>query len=203
MNHSSHILALVVALSAAGIVQAQATGATPQQKETARATGPTYGPVLNPQAAPAAQATPTADARPQAQEERAAPAQQAQQRQDEPDPSARPAPQPPQPEPSQKAEQAPKKDPKAKPAPRRPGAQQRIEPTARIGAPSSQPDARVPPPATAAPAPAPSGGARISTCQGNVCTDASGTSYATGVGNAAVNSSGRLCNRNGTVMQCF
>ena len=200
MNHSSHILLLAVALSAAGIAPAQ-TAATPE-KERARATGPTYGPVLHPQAAPASQATPAADARPQAQEERAAPAQQARQRQDEPDPSARPAPRPPQPEPGQKAQQAPKKDPKAKPAPRRPGAQQRIEPTARITAPSAQPDGRVPAPATTAPAPA-TGGAQISTCQGNVCTDASGTSYATGVGNAAVNSSGRLCNRSGTVMQCF
>ncbi len=200
MNHSSHILLLAVALSAAGIAPAQ-TAATPE-KERARATGPTYGPVLHPQAAPASQATPAADARPQAQEERAAPAQQARQRQDEPDPSARPAPQPPQPEPGQKAQQAPKKDPKAKPAPRRPGAQQRIEPTARITAPSAQPDGRVPAPVTTVPAPA-TGGAQISTCQGNVCTDASGTSYATGVGNAAVNSSGRLCNRSGTVMQCF
>ena len=92
MNHSSHILLLAVALSAAGIAPAQ-TAATPE-KERARATGPTYGPVLHPQAAPASQATPAADARPQAQEERAAPAQQARQRQDEPDPSARPAPQP-------------------------------------------------------------------------------------------------------------
>ena len=114
MNHSSHILLLAVALSAAGIAPAQ-TAATPE-KERARATGPTYGPVLHPQAAPASQATPAADARPQAQEERAAPAQQARQRQDEPDPSARPAPRPPQPEPGQKAQQAPKKDPKAKPA---------------------------------------------------------------------------------------
>ena len=203
MNHSSHILLLAVALSAAGIVQAQATGGASQEKEKARATGPTYGPVLNPQAAPSPQPIPAADARPQAQEERAAPAQQARQRQDEPDPSARPAPQPPQPEPGQKAQQAPKKDPKAKPAPRRPGAQQRIEPTARITAPSSQPYARVPVPVAPGPTPGAPGGAQISTCQGNVCTDASGTSYATGVGNAAVNSSGRLCNRNGTVMQCF
>ena len=58
MNHSSHILLLAVALSAAGIAPAQ-TAATPE-KERERATGPTYGPVLHPQAAPASQATPAA-----------------------------------------------------------------------------------------------------------------------------------------------
>jgi hypothetical protein len=49
----------------------------------------------------------------------------------------------------------------------------------------------VPPPAT------------INQCIGGQCTDTSGRSYQTGVGNAGTDSSGRLCNRSGNTMQCF
>lgn len=45
--------------------------------------------------------------------------------------------------------------------------------------------------------------ALLNSCAGNFCTDASGNSYNAGVGNAAVNSQGRLCNRMGNTMQCF
>jgi len=40
-------------------------------------------------------------------------------------------------------------------------------------------------------------------CVGNICNDAAGTAYQTGVGNAAVTSQGRLCTQHGTTMQCF
>jgi hypothetical protein len=49
-----------------------------------------------------------------------------------------------------------------------------------------------------APAPAP-----LNSCIGNHCTDAAGNSYNMGVGNAGVNSQGRLCNRVGETMHCF
>jgi hypothetical protein len=55
-------------------------------------------------------------------------------------------------------------------------------------------------------APAPGGmpaPATITQCIGAQCTDASGRSYQTGVGNAGTDSSGRLCNRSGNTMQCF
>jgi hypothetical protein len=45
--------------------------------------------------------------------------------------------------------------------------------------------------------------ATITQCIGAQCTDASGRSYQTGVGNAGTDSSGRLCNRSGNTMQCF
>ncbi|QNA88413.1 hypothetical protein G4G28_07725 [Massilia sp. Dwa41.01b] len=47
------------------------------------------------------------------------------------------------------------------------------------------------------------GPAQINTCLGSTCIDTQGATYNTGVGNAAVNSSGRLCNRSGNTMQCF
>jgi hypothetical protein len=61
------------------------------------------------------------------------------------------------------------------------------------------------PRASAAPVPAPVSPppAQINSCQGGQCTDAAGSSYNTGVGNSAINSQGRLCNRVGTTMQCF
>jgi hypothetical protein len=65
-------------------------------------------------------------------------------------------------------------------------------------------------PPSAAPAPvaglpqvAPPPPAQLNSCVGNYCTDAAGSTYNSGTGNAAVNSQGRLCNRVGTMMQCF
>jgi hypothetical protein len=61
-------------------------------------------------------------------------------------------------------------------------------------------------PQTTMPAPAPAGlppPAVINNCVGGQCTDASGNSYQTGTGNAALDSKGRLCTRNGQTMQCF
>lgn len=40
-------------------------------------------------------------------------------------------------------------------------------------------------------------------CVGATCTDAGGATTAGQVGNASVNSAGRLCNRTGNTMQCF
>jgi hypothetical protein len=75
-------------------------------------------------------------------------------------------------------------------------------PTARYGpalAPPA-PIAAIPAPAAfpVAPGPAP-----LNSCIGNHCTDASGNTYNAGIGNAAVNSQGRLCNRVGNTVQCF
>jgi hypothetical protein len=61
-------------------------------------------------------------------------------------------------------------------------------------------------PQTPMPAPAPAGlppSAPINNCMGGQCTDAAGNTYNTGVGNAALDSKGRLCNRTGMNMQCF
>jgi hypothetical protein len=61
----------------------------------------------------------------------------------------------------------------------------------------------MPAPAPTAGPPAPPPPAQLNTCVGNFCTDASGSSYNSGTGNATVNSQGRLCNRVGNTMQCF
>jgi hypothetical protein len=58
-------------------------------------------------------------------------------------------------------------------------------------APATVPSAALPPPA------------QINSCQGGQCSDAAGARYQGGVGNASVNSQGRLCNRSGTTVQCF
>jgi hypothetical protein len=61
-------------------------------------------------------------------------------------------------------------------------------------------------PQTTMPAPAPAGlppPAVINNCVGGQCTDTSGNTYNTGAGNAALDSKGRLCTRNGQTMQCF
>jgi hypothetical protein len=63
------------------------------------------------------------------------------------------------------------------------------------------PQTPVPPQATGGlPPPAP-----ITTCTGAQCRDASGNIYGTGIGNAAVNSQGQLCNRSTVTntMNCF
>jgi hypothetical protein len=44
---------------------------------------------------------------------------------------------------------------------------------------------------------------QINSCLGGTCTDTNGATYNTGVGNAAVNSQGRLCTRTANTMQCF
>lgn len=61
----------------------------------------------------------------------------------------------------------------------------------------------IPPPA-AAPQPVVPSSSVINGCQGSACMDSSGKTYnGIGSGNAGVDSSGRLCSRTGTTVQCF
>jgi hypothetical protein len=78
------------------------------------------------------------------------------------------------------------------------------EPTVNLG-PVYSPTLTPRPPTAPMPGPAPvqPGPAQLNSCVGNLCTDASGSQYNAGVGNAGVNSQGRLCNWVGTTMQCF
>ena len=193
-------LALLVALAAstaarqasaqAGQSQPQAGQYRPAEAQRAPSpASPSYGPVLQPQpitSEPGAQPEQT----PQAQEEKAGanPAG----RQLEVDPSARPAPQPKDPARADKRKEQKK------------GANR----AARHSAPQHVDIVAAPAPAAPRLAPAlPTaivpGPAQINSCLGGVCTDTGGTTYHTGVGNAAVNSGGRLCTRSGNTMQCF
>jgi hypothetical protein len=67
-----------------------------------------------------------------------------------------------------------------------------------LAAPAPTPAIPAPGAFPVAPAPAP-----LNSCIGNHCSDAAGNSYNMGVGNAGVNSQGRLCNRVGNTMHCF
>lgn len=59
-------------------------------------------------------------------------------------------------------------------------------------------------PPLAAPQPVVPSSSVINGCQGSLCTDSSGKTYnGIGSGNAGVDSSGRLCSRTGTTVQCF
>jgi hypothetical protein len=55
----------------------------------------------------------------------------------------------------------------------------------------------------AVPAPVVPAPAIINSCAGSLCTDASGSRYNIGTGNAGTNSQGRLCNQVGNTVQCF
>jgi hypothetical protein len=195
------LLAMLAASTVAGQAAAQGAaqttgqpraGAAPAAQVTPVPAGPTYGPVLHPQplkSEPGAQP----EQSPQAQEEKsgAAPANRAL----EVDPSARPAPQ--------------QKDP-AKTDTRK----EQKKGTHRSARRSNPQSVDIVPPASADPArlaPLPPvqpvsivpGPAQINSCIGGSCTDTSGATYNTGVGNAAVNGQGRLCTRSGNTMQCF
>jgi hypothetical protein len=188
-------LAVLVASTAGGQASAQASGQ--QQSGAARApspvpTGPSYGPVLHPQplkSEPGAQPEQT----PQAQEEKAGAAPPG--RASEVDPSARPAAQPKDP-----AKADPRKDgKKAANRSARRSSPQRVD----IVPPASASGPLLAPSAPAQPAALRPGPAQINSCPGGTCIDTSGTTYNTGVGNAAVSSQGRLCTRSGNTMQCF
>lgn len=205
MKHAKHpkpvrvaqiALALLTAL-AAGTAAGQQQTTSPQppagQQRAPAASGPSYGPVLYPQAVksePGAQPEQT----PQAQEEKAgAPPQN---RHQEVDPSARPAPQPVDPA------KAGTKKPSKKQAARKPrrSVEQRIATVPEV-APS--PPLPLAPPPPAQPLPSAAGPVQINSCLGGTCTDTAGSTYNTGVGNTAVNNAGRLCTRSGNTMQCF
>jgi hypothetical protein len=161
------------------LLAATAIGAGAQTTGVAQgqpATGATYRPTLDGQqtTTPA----PTIDMRPMTQEEKATGRQEPSRLKDI-DPATHPAPQNVRPQPV--------------PMPR-PQDSQAVPPSARV----------TPTPApTAAPAPAGPTSSPVSACTGATCTDASGATTAGQVGNASVNSAGRLCNRTGNTMQCF
>lgn len=173
MNKSHAILAVLLAATAFGAA-AQTTGVTQGQPTS----GATYRPSLDGQqtTTPA----PTIDMRPMTQEEKATGRQEPSRLKDI-DPATHPAPQNVRPQPT--------------PLPRSQDSQA-TPPSARI----------VTPPAvapSAAPAPVGPTSSAVSACTGATCTDASGATTAGQVGNASVNSAGRLCNRTGNTMQCF
>lgn len=197
MSPIKSMLAVLFALSSASAAaQNQASPTPPPSKPVDSAT---YGPVLDPQAAPAAQQQ-SGEARPQAQEERAG--QPPASKQLEVDPSARPAPVPAQPQQGTQPARKDNRDKKAKQAQRRPGAVQRIDSTPRILVPDPSPPTAVQ--ARVVPAPVGPQSTQVTGCMGSACTDINGGTYnAGGPGNAAVSSSGRLCTRSGATMQCF
>ena len=199
MRTTNFMSAVLFALTTAGAAVAQTQSGAPAPKPPPRTTASEpYSPTLHPRdpAPPAA-----AENTPQAQEERAGVPPQP--KHDEVDPSARPAPQPAPNEADAAARPAPR-DKKQQARPPRRSTPQTIGTMPRQAPPSNQPYAAVPTPApTAAPVPVAPAPAPINTCSGALCTDAAGATYDTGVGNAAISSDGRLCNRVGTTVQCF
>lgn len=192
MKHANHSTPLRLARIAVTLLVVLAAGSAAGQAAKPAPAGPSYGPVLHPQpvrSEPGAQP----ERSPQAQEEKAgaAPGGQAL----DPDPSARPAPQPTQP--TQPAKPQEGKDGKKtlKRSARR-ADPLRVDPVAVV------PPA-APPLAPARPLTTDPGPAQINSCLGGTCTDTNGATYNTGVGNAAVNSQGRLCTRTANTMQCF
>jgi type IV secretory pathway VirB10-like protein len=184
-------LALLVALAASTAAGQAGKPSAEQPKAAPVATGPSYGPVLYPQpirSEPGAQPEQT----PQAQEEKAGAAPAG--RVPDPDPSARPAPPPKDPAQSQQR----KDGKKASNRSARRSAPLRVDPVA--AAPAAPLPQQLPPtrPVTLDPGPV-----QINSCLGGTCTDTNGATYNTGVGNAAVNSQGRLCTRTANTMQCF
>lgn len=160
------------------LLAATAFGATAQTTGAAQgqpATGATYRPSLDGQqtSTPA----PTIDMRPMTQEEKATGRQEPSRLKDI-DPATHPQPQNVRPQPS------------PIPRPQQDGAP--VQPTARI----------TPPPAPIA-APVGPTSRPVAGCVGATCTDTGGATTAGQVGNASVNSEGRLCNRTGNSMQCF
>jgi hypothetical protein len=194
------LLAVLAASTVAGQAAAQTTGqpragAAPAAQVTPVPAGPTYGPVLHPQplkSEPGAQPEQT----PQAQEEKsgAIRANGATNRALEVDPSARPAPQ--QKDPAKTDTRKEQKKGMHRSARR--SSPQRVD----IVPPASTDPARLAPPPVL-PVVLNPGPAQINSCIGGTCTDTSGATYNTGVGNAAVNGQGRLCTRSGNTMQCF
>lgn len=199
------LLAILAASTVAGQGMAQPSaqppaqpraGAAPAAQVTPVPAGPSYGPVLHPQplkSEPGAQPEQT----PQAQEEKAGavvprrapnPALEA-------DPSARPAPQ--QKDPAQTDSRKEQKKGAHRSARR--SSPQRVD----VVPPASSDPPRLAPPPPVQPVVLDPGPAQINSCIGGTCTDTSGATYNTGVGNAAVNGQGRLCTRSGNTMQCF
>lgn len=123
----------------------------------------------------------------------------------EPDIQA-PAPKPDESVQSDKADR-PDKNARAKPPLRRRAVTQIIEPAYRPTLTVPAPAIGQPPAPTfglpaAALAPPPSGPVQLN-CNSTGCSDAAGTRYNGGIGNALIDSNGRSCTRVGTTAQCF
>jgi hypothetical protein len=182
MEHAKHLAGLLALLAGLGVGDASAQ----QAQKSAQA------------------AQEQRDGRPQAQEEQAGNAAQ--------QPVRKPGEQPvagqPQGKPDDKAtKQKSENEKTAKPPVRRRSVQANIGTMPQPTAPQSYGTVlHDMAPQTTMPAPAPGGlppPAAINNCVGGQCTDASGNTYNTGTGNAALDSKGRLCTRNGQTMQCF
>ncbi|QJD98798.1 hypothetical protein HH212_01065 [Massilia forsythiae] len=178
---------------AAGAAGAAAPGAA-RSADTSPGTaaaGPSYGPVLDPQAADAARKDPA-----EVHDETDSQARQAQP-QGQPSAQAGPAGQ------SQRGARA---GARRHPAWQAPGAlaPRPLQPAGNeLAAGIPVGSVPVPPPATA-PRPAVPSSTAINACVGGVCTDAGGAVYnGIGSGNAGVSSSGRACARTGATVQCF
>jgi hypothetical protein len=59
------------------------------------------------------------------------------------------------------------------------------------------------PPPVPAPQPQTPSSRTLNSCAGGACTDAAGGTYNLGPTGTGVSSSGRLCSRTGTTVQCF
>lgn len=177
MNKTKTILAVLFAFTAAG-AGAQTTGATPGQPTS----GETYRPVLN--ATTTSAPAPAIDMRPMTQEEKTT-GRQEPSRLKEIDPATHPAPQNVRPVMSPQTTSGRT-------------AQQQIDSSARMPTPSAPTM-----PSAANPAPVGPTSSPVNACVGATCTDASGATVNSNVGNSTVNSQGRLCNRTGNTMQCF
>lgn len=209
MKHAKHskplriariALVLLAVLAASTVAGQPRAGAAPAGQVTpvpaGPGYGPTYGPVLHPQplkSEPGAEP----ERSPQAQEEKsgATRANGAANRALEADPSARPAPQ--QKDPAETDSRKERKKGVHRSARR--SSPQRVD----VVPPASSDPARLAPPPPLQPVSIVPGPAQINGCIGGTCTDTSGATYNTGVGNAAVNGQGRLCTRTGNTMQCF
>jgi hypothetical protein len=153
------------------------------------------------QPAPAAPAPQKADRTPQAQEEQAGNAAQQPQRK----PGEQPVAGQPQGQPEDPAQS--QATVSGKPPPPRRNVPANVARMPQPGAPQAYgPVLHEMGPQTTMPTPAPPGlpgPAPINNCTGGQCRDTSGNTYNTGVGNAAISSDGKLCNRTGNTVQCF
>jgi len=184
------------AAQAARTAQSEAAQFEATQRRNAGGAAPSYGPVLTPRGQLPADST------------RKDPAEV----HDETDSQTRPAAPPQSSRPSSQSSrsvQEPQASQQARPpaAPRRAAWQAAAEPLAPRPLRPAENTASVPVPVPAPvtpPRPVGPTSNVIGSCAGNVCRDTNGNTYnGIGTGTAGVNSSGRLCTRTGTTVQCF
>ncbi len=188
------------AAQAARTAQSEAAQFEATQRRNAGGAAPSYGPVLTPRGQPPVDAARKDPAEvhdeTDSQSRQATPSQPRSSSTPSSPPSSRPV-------------QEPQASRQARPpsAPRRPAWQPAAEPLAPrpLRPAEGTASVAVPVPAPVTP-PRPVGPTSnvIGSCAGNVCRDTNGNSYnGIGTGTAGVNSSGRLCTRTGTTVQCF